>query len=370
MATDAELQSYLESVGVMFEDAKGRNSVSDIINSKSFQSTIKKYFPKTSAKYGVIRNTPAAVNSLSSNAKINTKLTSFIRSSLSSESKNLKVTVYQVPDKEPNAYTIPGIHLGMKPSELTLSAFIYGTFRLKQYSVNSAPSGNKVTLTSDKPVEPLLVMTRGLADNKNFTNNEKMAIMLHEVGHWSLGAAAYQKAGKISGMVAAAAPLAFIVSGYSITVVSSNHGKDIALGIALFSIVLMILFAFINASLSRGAEFNADAFVKNAGRGQDLSDSMQKLIGKNPIGSKEELDNLATFADKISPIIDFLTRSSHPSMHRRSGRLLESEVVEEGIISSMTEAIAEKTINAIASRLDTMLSSKPTIPILWAFTSK
>jgi len=368
MATQDQLYTYFESIGVMFEDAKDKNTLTSVIESKSFRAAVKRNLPKTSAKYGTITNTPTVVQKLTDGTKIDKKLTNYIRSNLSSKSKNLKVTVYQIPEKLPNAFTIPGIHLGM--DDLTLSDLIFGSFHLKKYDFQASPSGRKVTLTSNKPVEPLLVATSGLSENKTLTDNEKMAVFLHELGHWSSDAASYQMLG-----IAAPALHTVLQIGTFVGFIAPMRGDTpeqiIVKGLLMLavSLIIMIIAFHIEPSLSRSAEFKADAFAKKAGRGQDLSDALQKMEGST-ISSKSELNETASFLDKISPIIDFLTRSSHPSTYRRSDRLLESHVVEEGVISDMTNNIAEKTLKLIAAKLDDKISSKPIVPLLWAFGDK
>jgi len=362
MSNIEKTSAYFESIGVMFEDAKDRKSLQEMIESKSFQNAFKQYLPKTFAKYGAVRNTPLAVRRISNNAKINKKLTSYIKSNIDSKSKNLKVTVYQIPEKLPNMFTIPGIHLGMSRSELSLSSLIFGSFKLKKYDFKVEPSGKKILLNSNIKVEPMIIMTQGMADDEQYTNDEKMAMVLHELGHWSAAASAYQKTELVSIIVETLLRLSLVEVGILLGV-----GAKIPFKYIVALLVVVIAIAYINGILSRSAEFEADAFVKKAGRGRDLSDALQKMSGNDPVATKAELDEYASFLEKISAFTDFLSISSHPSTHRRSGRLLESERIEEDNIS---DNISNKTIITIASKLDNMISSKPIVPLLWAFTGK
>jgi len=358
MATQHQMQTYLESIEIMFENTKDKKQFIDMIGSDRFRNIIKNNMPKTYAKYGSISNTPLAVSKISKKSTINKKLTGYIQSNLSLKSKNLKVTVYEIPEELPNAFTIPGIHLGMGHEEISISNMLFGSFKVKQYNIQAKPDGNKVTLTSDSKVEPLIIMTKGLAEDNTYTDAERMSIILHEIGHWSASATAYQKPDRVLGLI-------HTLLGVALTIVSQT---DAPIDLIIPMLIFIAVF-FINGTLSRSAEFEADAFAKNAGKGKDLSDALQKMSGVEPTSTKSELDELSTILDKISAVTDFFTISSHPSVHRRSARLLESSNIEEGALSNMTSAIAEKTLSSISSRLDTMISSKPTIPLLWAFTS-
>jgi len=341
-----------------------------IINNPKFNNTLKKYLPKTFARYGAVSNTPNIFRKIGMSVSENKELNKYIGTKVDKkESKNLHVKTFEMQDKEINAFTIPGFYIGMK--DITLAQSLFGSASAKQYGIDGGiGKSGKAILTASKDITPLIVTTSGFNNDKSFSNDERMAIIMHEIGHWSSSALNKQIPAPVLGMFETAASWGMAIALIKAKLALTANYQSAMLAVFVVFIIAYVVFAIINGMLSRAAEFAADAFAKKVGLGQSLADSLQKLHGYDPVKDLDELNSIAKISDKLSPILDFISATTHPSRHRRVGRLLEdASVLQEGILSDFSASALDKIISPIMGSLDNMVARKFR-PMLWAYGSK
>jgi len=355
-----DTDQFLKNCSLLTE-GRQISKLEEIISGDMFKGIFKKSLPKTAAKYGELNNELLIFKKLNMKAKPNNKLNSYINSQMDSSSKGVIIKSYILKEKSPNAFTIPGVYLGMNTRDMTMSKLIFGSYSAKKFNISGDISGSgKAILNASSKVAPLIVLTSGLNDDKRYTMDEKMAILMHEVGHWSIGALGSQAPASVISIASTINSLILVI-GLNVGITYRN---------ILILITLMIMFFFLLGVLSRSAEFAADAFAKKIGKGKELSDALQKMGGDNIVKNKKELDEISGFFDKISPIVDFITGRSHPSTNRRSGRLLENnDILQEGVLTELSDTIFDSIMNPIMAKLDN-ISTSEFRPMLWAYGSK
>jgi len=328
------------------------NFISILISSGQLSMISKTHFPKALAKYGVLfsrANDSIILKDLFGPKHSIKPATDTMKSFDSSTSNRSTVSprIFNFRDPALNAFTIPGVYSEMDISQLTIGGVFSKGLHVPKLKV-SLDTNNKpiITNNSGKSIHPFIFQTSGFSRMK-IPTSQRHAIMMHELGHWQ------DKTG---------------TTGLVSRIISPLITMRVFLSIVTFGVSLIIglLLMMMTTYFSRRAEFDADLFAKNAGLGKDLVNALRALERLDSIKSKEDLSKISTLSDKFTVFTDII--STHPSIYRRSKRLLE-------ISSSTTEAndgqtVTPSMIKSLTSKLDTIIADQDFIPELAIFSGK
>lgn len=225
-----------------------------------------------------------------------------------SMTKGLKNNVWQNNHPQPNAYTLPAIRTKATVQGMALldqislglpSALIWAIYGLASLSNNPLKGkklpGGKVSFSGQTEMQ--IWETKGL---KSLIpdDSERLAIQLHEVGHW----VEFQPV--FMGILTKIGSIIFVPLYIPLTILSIYQGR---LG-----------------------EWRADAFAKKMGYGPQLA----KALSKTGYNRRENISFLGKIDDmlrvvftKVHNVFDMvLPITTHPSVQKRTTELLKDHV--------------------------------------------
>jgi len=346
---ESENSQYAKSLDIAIDKFTSSAMFGDYV------AYIKKYMPKTVAKYGVPLSDTELTTTLDqifprSQVKPDSKYSASFRK-LFGPKTNASPAIVELKMAAPNAFTIPGVYKERK--HITIGSVVFGkrpTLRI---------DGDKNLISDFGKITPLVFYTSGLNKIK-LTQQERDAIMLHELGHWQPKTTASTRSNLILQPARVFLVIMNVVMGKYLLI--NQYPTELASTISAilpFTIALSFITMFAGLSLSRRAEFDADKFANDFGYGLPLVNSLRMMGKQKRVKSAAELEELSSFMDKISPLTDLL--STHPSTYRRSKTILTE--------SSIVDILGSLNPSSIISKLDTFIANQEFLPEL-ALVSK
>ncbi len=227
--------------------------------------------------------------------------------------KNLNVAIYLEPDKDANVYTIPGYY-GKTLEKGILSLvdddnLVQNYIDLKLSNLNKAKAGpnGTVIFPSNKLKNITIVISIGAI--ARLTPKERLAIYLHEIGHW------VYLANKIPKQIL------YNPQEFNITVVDQNNNRITYYNIKLLEYAMRLGF-------SRYNEYDSDLFAHQCGYGDHLSSALENLhkqldrkyLDAFSFVRQQYIKQFNDKRDSADPAF-----STHPSIKRRKDHLAHAK---------------------------------------------
>lgn len=283
------------------------DKITQAINN-TVQITPRNYFPLS---YNLLNSEHSSI--------FNQKITQNQEESLyySSIIKNLILDVFIIEDSNPNAFTIPGVDSISILKHNPLDYQFLGLQTLMKHPLSATlSSNNKIIFESDiKNFKVLVFLNSGLF--KKVPNiDDRLAIVLHELGHW-----VYIKnlldSDKFETLASYTDPI--VLSTFLISNIYSNQLASI------ISILVKIVLTVLVSIKNKQNEYDADRFTKDMGYGNHLQNALSLLAYNKPI-NRINIEDKDKYIDNILDTLSMMVlKHSHPQTHKRILALNESE---------------------------------------------
>ncbi len=241
-----------------------------------------------------------------------------------SKIKNLDLNLFIIHDKNPNAFTIPGLGdidlLKKDPIQYQSVGLEY----LSQNPLTASVENGKIYFNTK--VKVLVFLTSGLF--KRVTNvDDRLAILLHELGHWVyiknlLSSSIYYS---LISLVNAGTSLSFLASGI-------YDSKALLLLLFILRTCLVSTVSIKN----RQNEYDADSFAKSVGYGPQLQNSLSLLAYNKQIADVNLSDKTSFLNDLFDIFSMIFNTHSHPPTHKRIQVLQENIDMIDGLVSLLS----------------------------------